>query len=100
MQKAVIFRVKEGYYETWKNWCIELNTTLSEEAHLSLEEEEVFQELTLGFIIDDVHYILGFMDGECLPANMDRDINRRHKEMKKQCFERVSEAEVLYNLRR
>jgi len=38
------------------------------------------------------------MDGEGLPANPNREINKRHKEMKKKCIEYVSEAEVLYNV--
>lgn len=98
MQRAVLLKVKEGQYTTWKNWCAELSTSLLREAELTLQEEQVLQELTLGFEIDDTQYIIGFMDGDCLPANMDREVNKRHKEMKQQCLEYIGETDVLYNI--
>jgi hypothetical protein len=99
MEKAVLLRVKDGQWETWTQWCTELNTTLRKEAILTLHEEQVLQELTLGFSLNNEHYIIGFMDGDCLPANMKRDINQRHQEMKRQCLERVDDVAVLYNIK-
>lgn len=99
MEKAVLLKVKDGQWENWKAWCAELGTSLRAEAVLTLEEERVIQELTLGFNVDDKHYIVGFMDGECLPANMNREINKRHKEMKHQCLEYQSDVEILYNIK-
>lgn len=99
MGKAVLLKVKKGQWENWKTWCTELNTNLRAEAMLTLEEERVFQELTLGFSMGDEHYIIGFMDGECLPANMDREINQKHKEMKRQCLDYMNEVEILYNIK-
>lgn len=99
MQRATVLKVKTGQWETWKQWCAELDTVLRSEAVLTLEEEQVLQELTLGFALDGEHYVIGFMDGECLPANMDRVINQRHNEMKQTCLERITNAEVLYNIK-
>jgi len=99
MQKAVLLKVKAGEWENWKGWCEELSTTLLTEAITTLEEEKVVQELTLGFEIDNQRYVIGFMDGECLPANMDREINQKHKAMRVQCLEYVCEAEVLSNIK-
>lgn len=99
MEKAILLKVKDGQWEAWKNWCTELNTTLRKEAILTLEEERVFQELTIGFEVDGDYFVIGFMDGECLPANMERDINKRHNAMKHQCLERVGNADVLYNIK-
>jgi len=100
MQRAILLKVKDGQYETWKNWCRELSTSLLNEAERTLQEEQVLQELVLGFEIDGAHYIVGFMEGECLPANMDREVNNRHKEMKQQCLEYAGEADVLYNIKK
>lgn len=59
----------------------------------------MLQELTIGFEINDTCYVVGFMDGECLPANMDREVNKRHKAMKQQCLERIGETDVFYNIK-
>jgi hypothetical protein len=99
MQKAVLLKVKNGQWENWQKWCHQLNTTLRSEAILTLEEEQVLQELTLGFTLNNEHYVIGFMDGECLPANPDKTVNQRHNEMKRICLESVSGADVLYNIK-
>jgi hypothetical protein len=39
------------------------------------------------------------MEGECLPANMNREINRIHAEKKKECIESVDTPEILYNIK-
>ena len=59
----------------------------------------MLQELALGFTLNNEHYVIGFMDGECLPSNPERTINQQHNEMKRTCLERVSDADVLYNIR-
>ncbi len=98
MTKAVLFKVNDGQWEYWKEWCTELSTSLRSEAMLTLEEEKLVQELTLSFNLGDSIYVIGYMDGDSLPVNMSRDINIKHKAMKDQCLQRVSEASVLYNL--
>jgi hypothetical protein len=98
MEKAALFRVKTGQWSIWKQWCAELATTLRKEVTLTLQEEQVLQELVIGFDIDGTHYIIGFMEGDCLPANMNREVNLRHKEMKEQCLEYAGVANILYNI--
>lgn len=100
MEKTVLFLVKEGKWDKWKDWCHELATTLQSEALLTLEEEKVLQELAVGFMVDDKHYVLGFMEGDCLPANLERELNQRHQAMRAECLEKVSDGELLYNLKR
>jgi hypothetical protein len=99
MEKAVLLKVKSGQWEVWKKWCAELNTTLRSEAILTLEEEQVLQELTLAVVLNGEHYVIGFMDGDCLPANTKRSVNQRHNEMKQNCLEYVDDVEVLYNIK-
>ncbi len=98
MKKAVLFRVKKERVDEWKLWCSTIATTLYTEAQKSLEEEKVFQELTLLFELKGEFYGVGYMDGDGLPANMNREINQKHKEMKKICIEYVTDAQVLYEV--
>lgn len=99
MRKAVLFKVKDK--DTWVKWCEELATTLHEESLETLNEEKVRQEMTMIFTVNKVDYVLGYVDGEMLPANMNREINQKHKAMKEQCLELIVDADVniLYNLK-
>lgn len=99
MEKAVLFKIKKECLNDWKEWCKEVSTSLKKEAKLSLIEEKVLQEATFCFKIDSEWYGLGFVDGDSLPANPNREINKKHKEIKNRCLEFISEAEVLYNIK-
>ena len=99
MKKTYIFKVKPGKLGVWKAWAKELGGTLRMEALGTLKEERVVEEACLYFNIEGVDYVVGFMDGEMLPANMDREINQKHKRMKDECLERVAVGEVLYSLK-
>ncbi|MBY0310194.1 hypothetical protein K2Q16_03565 [Patescibacteria group bacterium] len=94
---ANVFRVKSGKEAAWREWCVELTTQFRTEAEASLREEGLVHEAVFSFIIDGTTYVLGEMVGECLPANTDRQVNQKHKQMKEECLERVSKAEVLYS---
>lgn len=61
MEKAILLKVKDDQYDAWKEWYNELSTTLRSEAILTLEEEQVVQELTLSFVLNDSYYVIGFM---------------------------------------
>ncbi len=94
--KAVLLKIKEGQWEVWRDWCRELSGALRFEAVLTLQEEKVLQEMALGFQINGERYVIGFVEGEALPAKMDREINQRHQAMKLQCLEHVEKVEILY----
>ncbi|MBP9750364.1 MAG: hypothetical protein KBC95_00795 [Candidatus Peribacteraceae bacterium] len=99
MKKVTLFRVREGKKDIWNQWCQSLETTLRQEAIHTLEEEQVRLELVIGLTIHGANYVVGYMDGECLPANMDQKINQQHQLMKKECLERMNdEATLLYAL--
>jgi hypothetical protein len=68
------------------------------EAIETLKEEKMTKEMCTLFSVNGVSYILGFAVGEMLPADMTREINQKHKQMKSDCLEYVSEAETLYQL--
>lgn len=100
MNKAYLFKIKESKKDLWCSWCQELSTSLRDEALSTLEEEQVIQELALGITLPEGEYFIGYMDGECLPANLDREINQRHQSMKEECLERIGPVDILYDLKR
>jgi hypothetical protein len=99
MKKAILFRIKEGKMGTWKAWCSELSTIHRDEAQLTLVDEKVTHEMVLCFNLRDEDYVIGYVDGEFLPADMSKGINIKHKRMKDECLVRINEAEILYNFR-
>jgi len=101
MKKAVLFRIKTEFVNEWKNWCLQIENELKSEAAKTLAEENVLQEISILFKVNEDYYGLGFMDinGELLSTNMNKEINIKHKEMKKKCIEYVGDAEVLYSVK-
>lgn len=99
MINGAILKVKSGQVGQWRAWCEELKTSLISEALETLKDEQVFQEASFLFEINGEFYVLGFMDGECLPADMTKEINIKHKKKKEECLEYVSKIETLYNLK-
>lgn len=100
MSKAYLFKIKEGKKDIWYNWCQKLSTSLRSEALSTLEEEQIIQELAIGITLPEGQYFIGYMDGEYLPANLDREINQRHQSMKEECLERAGPVDILYDLKR
>ena len=99
MLKAKLFKVKREYLEEWKEWCRELQNERLEEVKETLAEEELLQEAAFLLTHDNQFYVLGFMEGEGFPANMERNINKIHKGKKEKCLEYVGPAEILYHIK-
>ncbi len=99
MKNAVLFKIKNGYLDEWKNWCREIQEERYVEAKDTLVEEGLSQEVAFLFKYDSGYYILGFIDGVGLPANPEREINKIHKEKKERCLEYIGPAEILYHIK-
>jgi len=99
MRKIVLFKVKEGCVDKLKAWGKEISGPLREEAQITLREEKVTQEGLSIFQIGMEWYAIGFMEGEGLPSNKDREINKRHEAIKNECLEYVGPIEELYHIR-
>ncbi len=82
----------------WFKWCEQLNTTLKSEALDTLKEEGGTFECFINFEIDNQFYSLALGDGH-LPADMSKEINQRHKEIKKECLEKANQPDIGYLLR-
>jgi hypothetical protein len=96
--KLVLFKVKKEKLAQWVAWCHRVATEFKTEALETLREEKVSQE---GFSLFSVHgdfYTLGYALGEPEPANTTRELNKLHKQMKRECLEFAGELETLYNL--
>ncbi len=99
MINGAVLKIKSGRVEQWRAWCEELKTSLLPETLDTLKDEQVFQEASFLFEVHGEFYVLGFMDGKCLPADMAKEVNIKHKKMKEECLEYVSKIESLYNLK-
>lgn len=96
--KGRIFKFKEGKEGLWKKWCNELNTTLKEEALETLKEEGLLFECSAVFKVQTASYALILVKGEALPSDKNKEINKKHQQMKKECFEDAYPLDVLYEL--
>ena len=98
MLEGNLFKIKEGKVDTWKAWCNELNTTLREDALITIKEEGNTQEVFVIFNLNDEWYTIGLGEGENVPAT-DREINKKHRAISKECLEKIGKVSCLYNLK-
>lgn len=96
MIKNKILKIKKGKLEIWKAWCLELQNERIGEARETLLDEGLEYETVGIFQIKDDHYILASTSGEERPTDLGREINKTHREKRKECLDFVDEVEVLY----
>lgn len=94
--KTKLFKVKEGKLKVLKEWFNTLSTTFHKEAIESLREEKVTYEATYFFQVGNDWYLLAMTEGELLPST-DSLLNRKHRELMKECVEPVSKGEAGYS---
>lgn len=97
--QVVLCRIKEGKLEKWKAWTTQLQSASRSQAVETLRDEKIIEELAIIFEIKREFYVLGFAEGEMLPADMSREINKKHKQMREECLEFINNGEVLYHLK-
>lgn len=90
--KFKIFKIRDGKFKQWKDWCDYLLAHKSEVLD-TLKEEKVTREVCVLYG-DKVLYV---MEGEGLPAT-DREINRLHVKNRQECLE-VVEGETLFDFK-
>ena len=98
-QHIVVFEIKAGKLTKWKKWCRLLGGAYRQEVEKSLVEENVEHEMFITFELNGKTYGLAYMEGDCLPSNQSRAVNRIHKANTKECLERVSQANILYSIK-
>lgn len=96
--KTVIFKIKEGKVDTWKQWCTDVNTIFRSEAIEAIKEEGIKYEAFSIVNIGTDFYTIGFGDDGTNIPNMEREINKKHKEMKKECLEFIDVVDTEYEL--
>lgn len=94
-----IFKLHPEKVQTWLDWASYLKEH-NEDVVISLEEEDLSFEGSFSFkMSEDVYVCLYAMprDIGVKPTNLEREINRLHREKMKECFsERVSSLTDLY----
>lgn len=98
IMKLHLFRIKEGKLEKWKEWGNLLMTKYKEEAIETLQEEGLIYEGFCIFEVDGQYYTLGMVEGEEKPTNMERELNIKHRAMKKECLEKMGSVEEVYEI--
>ncbi len=96
--KINLFKIKEGKLEKWREWGKLLTTTHKEEAIDTLKEEGLSYEGFCVFEIEGKHYTIAIIEGEEKPTNMERELNQKHREIKKECLEKIGPIETVYEL--
>jgi hypothetical protein len=98
--KNVLFKIKEGKLDQWKQWCDLLMTVKKEEALYSLALEKVYRETCLYFNINNTTYIIGSVSflQDTKPADMTLSVNVEHGRQKKECLEFVCNIDTLYDI--
>ncbi|MBX4209555.1 hypothetical protein KW799_02610 [Candidatus Parcubacteria bacterium] len=95
--KFRIYKIRKEKLEKLLTWAKELSTTYKSEALAALREEKVSREYVGIFYIENEPYALCFMEGECLPAS-DSELNRKHKEVMRDCIETSYPLDTAYDL--
>jgi len=80
----------------WRKWTRELNHR-EEEARQTLVFEGIEQETCFVFELNGQHYVAGFVSGIGRPSDKNNKLNKKHSEMLRECLEKVTLGEVLYN---
>lgn len=95
---TALFKLKKGKEQVWKDWCTELQTIYKKEALETLKEEGLFAEFSSTVTIGGDMYVIGGIYQKEKGEKVDRELNRKHEEKKKECFEEKIEAATDLNL--
>ena len=96
--KIKLHKLKKGKESKWFAWCLLLMTDLKKDALESIKEEKLSFEGAGSFELNGETYVLGIMEGEGFPANMKKEINKKHIEMRKECLDDSIKVEMNYEL--
>lgn len=94
-----LIEIKPEYEAAWRAWGATLMGDEVSEALASLKEEALTQETVSLVRIEGRLYLAYLTEGAGLPANLDRAVSARHRELLEQSRIRKHEAETLYDLR-
>jgi hypothetical protein len=101
MKLGKIYKIRTEKLQTWIDWCDELNNTLYQEAKQTLSEEGAVFEIFINFKLNNDWYTVGLTMpflGELKPTNLDKAINRKHRQIIRECLEPIGEGESGYFL--
>ncbi len=96
--KLNLFKIKEGKLQKWLEWGKLLMTNYKEEAIETLKEEGLTYEGFAVFEIEGSHYTLAMIEGEEKPTNMERELNKKHRDIKKECLGKIGPIDKVYEL--
>ena len=86
----MLCRIKLGKRQEWLDWCSLLMTVYLEEARETLGEENLINEMCLVFGAGDDSFVVyrhETQSGKKKPANMERELNKKHFDKFHECLE-------------
>ena len=98
--KFGLIEIKPEYVTGWREWGAKLMGEYKGEALETLREEGVFYERVSLQEIDGRFFLIYLTEGDFLPANLDRKLNRDHKQLLVDSTLQKISAENLYHLER
>lgn len=93
-----IYQLKPNKKETLLAWGRELMTTHRAEALATLAEEHCTHEFGYIFSIGDVDYAALHMEGISILPPRESDLNKKHKELLRDCIEHSLDLKEIYDL--
>lgn len=95
-----VFKLHNDKVETLLAWGAEVQLKHKPEALDSLREENCTREIFQVFEGNGQWFLICHMEGEnLLPANMEKELNQKHREVIMSCIDRPVESEVVYDLK-
>jgi hypothetical protein len=92
-----IYKLNKGKELIFKQWTDYLNSRI-DEVKIELKHENCSREFFHIFEIKDEYYAIGHMEGENIKKARDNELNNKHKEILKECFEKRIESQKLYDI--
>lgn len=98
-RKLGLLEIDPATVPEWRAWGAAIMGAHQQEAIETLREEALTQEHVFLIEVEEKTYLGFFTEGEGLPANLERELNRTHKDLLKRSVIRRIEGVPLYSLR-
>ncbi len=93
-----IYQLKPNKKEVLLAWGHELMTTHRAEALTTLAEEKCTHEFGYVFSVGDADYAALHMEGTNILPPSESDLNKKHKEILRDCIDRPLDLKEIYDL--
>ncbi len=94
-----LYKLKNDKKEIFLNWGILLQTTYFDEVQETLKQENCTKELFNIFELNNEFYVIVHMEGDNFNKPELSELNIKHKQVLKECFDSSIHLEEVYNIK-